>query len=178
MKKLLLLVITLCFGQAIFAQTIDSKNSIVKFEVSNMGRNVKGTLSNLEGTVNFDAENLEASSFKATVDPSTVKTKSKGRDKHLQKDDFFGVATYPTVTVSADKITKTETGYEAKGTLTIRDVSTPVTIPFTVENEKDKQHLMGTFVIKRKKYDLGKKMGAGAIGLEVTVHIDCYVDLK
>jgi polyisoprenoid-binding protein YceI len=143
-----------------------------------MGKTVKGTLSKLEGTVNFDAENLETSKFEAMVDPSTVETKSKGRDKHLQKDDFFGVTTYPTVKLSSTKITKTETGYEAEATLTIRDVSTPVTIPFTIEKENNQQHLIGTFMIERKKYGLGEKMGAGSIGLEVSVHIDCFVDLK
>jgi polyisoprenoid-binding protein YceI len=178
MKKLLSLIIALSFAQVIIAQTIDGEKSKVTFEVSNMGKTVEGTLSKLSGTVTFDAENLEASSFEATVEPSTINTKSKGRDKHLQKDDFFGVATFSTVKVSSDEITKTETGYEAKATLTIRDVSTPVTIPFTVEEEKGQQHLMGTLVIERKKYGLGEKMSAGSIGLEVTVHIDCFVNLK
>jgi cytochrome b561 len=178
MKQLLLLTLALCFAQTTFAQTIDNKASEVKFEVSNMGKTVEGTLLNLSGMVNFDAENLEASSFEATVDPSTVNTESKGRDKHLQKDDFFGVVTYPTIKVSTNKITKTETGYEAEATLTIRDVEMAVTIPFTVEEEKGQQHLMGTFMIQRKEYGLGEKMGAGSIGLEVTVHIDCFVNLK
>jgi len=90
MKNILLYTLAFCFAQTTFAQTIDSKTSKVKFEVSNMGKTVEGILLNLSGTINFDAENLEASSFEATVDPSTINTKSKGRDKHLQKDDFFG----------------------------------------------------------------------------------------
>jgi polyisoprenoid-binding protein YceI len=178
MKQLLLFTLALCFAQTTFAQTIDSKTSKVKFEVSNMGKTVEGTLLNLNGTVNFDAENLETSSFEATIDPSTVNTKSKGRDKHLQKDDFFGVAIYPTVKVSSNKITKTETGYEAEATLTIRDVELTVKIPFTIEEEEGLQHLMGIFTIERKEYGLGETMSAGSIGLEVTVHIDCFVKLK
>lgn len=178
MKELLLLTIALLFAQVTFAQKIDTEASKIEFEVSNMGKIVKGTLLNLKGTVNFDANNLDASSFDATVDPATVDTKSKGRDKHLQKDDFFGVATYPTVKVRSNKITKTETGYEAAATLTIRDISTDLTIPFTIEKEGEQQHLMGTFLIQRKEYGLGDKMGAGSIGLEVTVHIDCFVNLK
>jgi polyisoprenoid-binding protein YceI len=178
MKKLLLFALALCFAQITFAQKIDTKVSKVTFEVSNMGKIVKGTMLNLVGTVNFDADNLETSSFEATIDPSTVDTESKGRDKHLQKDDFFGVATFPVVKVSSDKLTKTETGYEAAATLTIRDVSTPITIPFTVEEQEGQQHLIGTLMIERKKYALGEKMGAGSIGLEVKVDIDCIVDLK
>jgi polyisoprenoid-binding protein YceI len=178
MKQLLLVTIALLFACTTFAQTIDTKASKIEFEVSNMGKIVKGTFLNVEGIVNFDANNLEASNFEATADPTTVDTKSGGRDKHLQKDDFFGVATYPNIKVSSDKITKTETGYEAATTLTIRDVSTEVMIPFTVEEKEGKQHLVGTFMIERKKYGLGEKMGVGSIGLEVTVHIDCIVNLK
>ncbi|MBL4651088.1 MAG: YceI family protein [Aureispira sp.] len=178
MKNILLYTLAFCFAQTTFAQTIDSKTSKVKFEVSNMGKTVEGILLNLSGTINFDAENLEASSFEATVDPSTINTKSKGRDKHLQKDDFFGVAIYPTVKVSTNKITKGETGYEAEATLTIRDVEMTVKIPFTVEEKEGQQHLVGTFLIQRKEYGLGEKMSAGSIGLEVTVYIDCFVNLK
>ena len=119
MKQLLLLALTLCLAQITFAQKIDNKASSVNFEVSNMGNTVKGTMLNLEGTVNFVANSLETSNFEVTVDPSTVTTKSKGRDKHLQKYDFFDVEIFPTIKVSSDKITKTETGYEAAATLTI-----------------------------------------------------------
>ncbi|WP_052594079.1 YceI family protein [Aureispira sp. CCB-QB1] len=178
MKQLVLLVIALLFAQSNIAQIIDTKASKIEFEVSNMGKIVKGTMLNLKGTVNFDANNLEASSFEATADPATVNTESKGRDKHLQKDDFFGVATYPTVKISSDKISKTEEGYEAEATLTIRDISTKITIPFTVEEKENRQHLTGTFTIQRKEYGLGEKMGAGSIGLDVTVYIDCFVQLK
>lgn len=178
MKQLLLCTLSLFFAQIMLAQTIDTKASKVEFEVSNMGKTVKGTLLNLKGTVKFDANNLETSTFEATVDPSTVDSKSKGRDKHLQKDVFFDVATYPTVSISSNKITKTETGYEAFATLTIKDISAEITIPFTVEKKGDQQHLMGTFMIQRKEYGLGEKMGAGSIGLEITVHIDCFVNLK
>ena len=178
MKKLLLFTITLFFSQIIFAQKIDSEASVVEFEVSNLGRKVQGTLSKLEGTVNFNAENLKESNFEANLDPSSVKTKSSARDKHLRKDDFFGVEQFPLITIKSNQIAKTETGYEAKVTLTIRDISTALTLPFTVEQEGEKQHLKGTLEVVRKKYDLGKKMGRAAIGLKVTVAIDCFVDLN
>jgi polyisoprenoid-binding protein YceI len=178
MKQLLLFAIVLCFSQITFAQKVDSEASKVEFEVSNMGKTVKGMLLNLKGTVNFAASSLETSNFEVTVDPSTVNTEDKGRDKHLQKDDFFGVATFPTIKVSSEKITKTETGYEAEATLTIRDVSTPITIPFTVEEDGGQQHLNGTFMIERKKYGLGEKMSPGSIGLEVKVGIHCIVTVE
>jgi len=178
MKKILLFTIALFFAQTIFAQTIDSEASKVEFEVSNLGRKVKGSLSKLEGTVNFNIDNLEESSFEASLDPSTVTTKSSARDEHLRTDDFFGVEEFPLLKIKSTKIVKTKTGYEAKVILTIRDVSMPLTLPFTIEEEGNRQHLIGTLVVERKKYDLGKKMGRAAIGLEVTATIDCFVDLN
>lgn len=176
MKYILSLAVVLFFTSMNFAQSIDNESSKVEFEVSNMGKNVKGSMLNVNGTVNFNENDLEASNFEATVDPNTVSTKSKARDKHLRKDDFFGVVTYPTVSVSSQKITKTETGYEALATLTIKDVSKSITIPFTVTEENGQQHLKGSFALKRKKYGLGENMGSGTIGLDITVHIDCFVN--
>lgn len=176
MKYLLSLAVLLFLTSMNFAQTIDSEASKVEFEVSNMGRTVKGSMLNVNGTVNFDENDLDASNFEASVDPNTVSTKSKARDKHLRKDDFFGVVTYPTVKVSSQKITKTEMGYEAFATLTIKDVTKKITIPFTVTEENGQQHFKGSFVVKRKQYDLGANMGAGTIGLDITVYIDCFVN--
>lgn len=153
------------------AQTIDSKNSYIQFEVKNMGKTVEGTMKNMEGTVQFNPQDLSNSSFEATVAPSTVETGSKGRDKHLQKEDYFGVEEYGTIQMTSQSIQKTAQGYEAKATLTIKDIQTEVTVPFVVKEEADRQILEGNLEVMRKDYGLGEDMGKMMIGLEVQVKI-------
>ena len=141
-----------------------------------MGKTVEGTLLNVKGNVHLDDGNLGGSSFEATVDPKTINTGSKGRDKHLHKDDFFGVATFPVLKMASKSITKTDKGYEAAATLTIRDVSMDVVIPFTAERKDNQLHMNGTLTVQRKDFQLGEKMGEGSIGLEVKVFIEVVVD--
>ncbi len=176
MKKSILLGLC-CLGlwSSVRAQTIDTKNSYVTFEVKNMGKTIEGKMEKMEGTVQLDPTTLATASFEATVAPSTVNTKSKGRDKHLKKDDFFGVTTYNVIKMVSKEIKKTETGYEAVALLTIREVETEVLIPFTVEEKEGRQVLEGTLEVLRKDYGLGSGMGKMMIGLEVQVTIHAEV---
>lgn len=177
MKQIVILIVGLVLSQVAFAQKINSQKSKIEFEVNNMGKVVNGTILNLKGLVNFDKNNLGASGFNATVAPSTIRTGSRGRDKHLQKNDFFGVAVFPEIKMVGKSLKKTETGYEALATLTIRDISKEVMIPFSVIEGKEQLTLTGNFSLKRKDYQLGEKVGKDSIGLEVTVQIYCVVDL-
>lgn len=176
MKQLLLLAMGLLLTQTVFAQKINSKYSKVEFEVSNMGKMVKGTILNVKGTVNFKPRDLDNSSFEATVDPSTINTGSKGRDKHLQKNDFFGVKNFPEIKIKSVMIVRKDFNYEAMATLTIRDITFPIVIPFTMEEEGSQKKFVGSFSLKRKDYQLGEKMDAGSIGLDVKVNIECLVE--
>lgn len=175
-KQLFLIAMSILSLQTISAQTINAKESKIDFQVDNMGNMVHGTVSNIKGEVKFDENNLDGSTIKATADPKTISTKTKARDKHLQKDDFFGVATFPEMKLESKKITKTATGYEALMVLTIRNISLDITIPFTVKKENDKQVFDANFSLKRKDYKLGEKTDAGMIGLDVMVKIRCVVD--
>ncbi len=160
---------------SLIAQTIDSKTSYITFEVNNIGKTVEGRMEQVEGTVQLDPRSLETASFEATVSPNTVHTGSNGRDKHLQKDDFFAVEEYPNIQLRSTAITKTTAGYEAKGLLTIKDIVLEVTIPFTVKEENGRQILEGNFEVLRKDYGLASNMGKMLIGLEVQVFIHAEV---
>lgn len=176
MKQYLFVVMGLFLIQAVFAQKIDPQYSKVEFEVSNMGKIVKGTILNVKGTVNFEPENIENAMFDATVDPSTIDTKSKGRDKHLQKNDFFDAKNFPEIRIKSDKIVQKNFNYEAMATLTIKDISIPVVIPFTVAEEGKQKKFVGSFSLKRKDYELGEKINGKLIGLDVKVMIECLVE--
>lgn len=178
MKQVFIIIASLFLTQTLWAQSINTKASKVRFEVSNMGKTVEGTILNVKGTVYLDEGNLGGSTFEATVDPRTINTGSKGRDKHLHKDDFFGIATFPEIKMVSKSITKTDMGYQAEATLTIRDVSMDVVIPFTAEHKDNQLHMNGNLTVQRKDFKLGEKMGEGSIGLDVKVFIEVVVDEK
>ncbi len=178
MKHLLLLAISILFAQTTFAQKINVKESKVSFEVMNRGKVVQGTILNVKGEVVIDETSLGDSHFSATVDPKTIDTGIEGRDEHLQKDDFFEVASFPEIKMVSKSIAKTDAGYEATATLTIKDVSVEVTLPFTITTKDGKQTLEGKFSVNRNDYKLGEGMSERSIGFDIAVTINCVVDLK
>ncbi len=167
-----------CTLSSVLAQNINVSASKISFSVMNRGTVVNGTMLNMKGTVLFDAKDLNASSFEASIDPSTVNTNSAGRDKHLQKDDFFGANNFPKITIKSSKISKTANGFLAQASLQLRDITTPIEIPFTVKKNADNQQVLeGELQVDRIDYKLGEKIDKKSIGFEVDVQITCVVDL-
>lgn len=176
MKKILLLSLSSLFWlSTLQAQDIDTDNSYVRFTVRSLGKEVEGKMKNLQGTVQLDPNNLAAANFSATVDPSTVETGAKGRDKHLQENEYFGVEEYGVLKMVSKEIKKTATGYEAIALLTIKEVETEIVIPFVMEQQADRQILKGNIELLRKDYNLGSSIGKMLIGLEVQV--DLYAEV-
>ena len=178
MKLTSLIITSLFLYINVFAQSINVKESKVAFNVLNRGKVVTGTMLNLSGTVNFDKKDLTGSDFTASVAPATVNTNNEKRDKHLNKDDFFGTRDFPLISMQSKEILKTDVGYQAVAELSIRDIKKEVRIPFTVKQEENKQILEGTVKIQRMDFELGEKIEEKSIGLEVTVQIYCVVNIE
>ena len=111
---------------------IDKMHSEVAFQVRHLLTKVRGRFSEFSGTVRFDEDDPEHSSVSLTIDAASVDTGTPDRDAHLRSDDFFAVATYPTLTFTSSRVAKTgnET-YDVTGTLTIRGVAKEITLPVT-----------------------------------------------
>lgn len=175
MKKILLLVAApLTIGTASYAQSVQSWNlkpdAQVRFEIVNSGNTVEGTFSNLSGTILFDPANLTGSSLDVKLEVTTVDTKTAARDKHLRNADFFDVEKFPYISFTSTSITKTAAGYEATGTLTIKDVSKTVTIPFTATQTNTETYFKGDFTINRVDYGVGGS--SGGMSQDVTLFLE------
>ncbi|UII29586.1 YceI family protein [Fulvivirga ulvae] len=155
------------------AQSINTDNSIVNFEISNMKINaVEGTFKGMSGTIKFDPDNLKLSDFDVCIDASTVNTGNKKRDAHLLTADFFNAEKYPKICFQSTLITRSGHGYEVKGKLTMHGVVKDVTIPFAVSGSQ----LTGTLKVKRLDYKIGEETGTFMVGDEVDITITCVLD--
>ncbi len=56
------------------------------------------------------------------------------KNTHAKGANWFDVEKYPTISFKSSAITKTATGYEAKGTLAMHGLEKEYTIPFTFAN--------------------------------------------
>lgn len=150
------------------AQSINTENSIVSFSVRNMGLNtVKGNFKGMNGQINFDPNNLDASIFDVYIDANTIDTGSAKRDQHLKNEDFFEVEKYPSICFKSTKITKTKSAYSTKGLLSMHGVSKNVEILFTYNDGE----LVGHFKVNRFDYNIGTGTGKFLVGKEVDLKI-------
>ncbi len=109
---------------------LDPAHSSADFTVRHMMvTNVRGSFGNLSGTINFDPDNLGASSVDATIDVATVNTGVADRDNHLRSADFFEVEKYPNITFKSTDVEVTgDDSAKVTGDLTIRDVTNSVVL--------------------------------------------------
>ena len=65
-----------------------------------------------------------------TIKTASINTDNADRDKHLKSPDFFDVEKNPEITFKSSKVTPAgKDKYNVDGTLTLRGVSKPVTLP-------------------------------------------------
>jgi polyisoprenoid-binding protein YceI len=99
----------------------------VKFD----GGDPSGEFTGLKGTVKFDEKNLAASRFDVTVDVNSINTGNGMKNTHAKGANWFDAEKYPTISFVSSAITKSATGYDAKGTLEMHGIKKDFTIPFT-----------------------------------------------
>jgi polyisoprenoid-binding protein YceI len=163
---------------------IDANHSSVNFKVRHLGlTNVRGRFNSFDAYLDVD-DNLQATSFGATIDIATIDTNQADRDAHLRSTDFFSADEHPTMTFVSTGITDAGDGeYTAAGDLTINGVTRPVTldVEFTgvmVHPGDGKEHagFIATTKIERDDFGIDFNMPLGvdkfALGKKVDIEID------
>jgi polyisoprenoid-binding protein YceI len=152
MKKqtYLLASVALIIGSAFaFIQSQDWKIAegySIKFD----GGDPSGEFSGLKGTVKFDEKNLAASQFNVTVDVATINTGNGMKNTHAKNANWFDAEKYPTISFTSSAITKTSSGFEAKGMLEMHGVKKEIVLPFTLANNT----VSGNLEVNRLDFNL------------------------
>ena len=154
-----------------FAQyhTVASE-SAVSFSLKNFGFKTGGTLGAPEGDIVFNPDDLTKSSFRVTIKAESVNTNNESRDEHLKEETYFDVKNYPLIRFVSSSVTETDKkgAYQTQGTLTIKNKSKEITLPFTAEKKGMGWLFSGSFKINRKDYGVG---GSSTLSDEVTIEI-------
>lgn len=155
-KPFLLTTLVLIFCSSLQAQNISLNNSLstINFQIKNAGFWVDGNLPNYTVEGNFDLNSLSDSHIKATVEVNTISTGINKRDSHLKNEDYFETSKYPQMIINSSSLEKTNTGFNLIGSLTIKDVTKNITIPFTYDSSSKK--MVGKFQINRLHYNVGE----------------------
>lgn len=110
---------------------IDPDHSGIYFRIMHIYSSVNGFFPDFDGEIKFDPSNLNESRFAFKVKVKSIDTNNGKRDVHLQSDEFFDAKKYPEMSFESTAIKHLgANNYQVAGTLTIKDVSKTITLPF------------------------------------------------
>ena len=141
------------------------------FTVTQMGAAVQGTLPDWQAEITFDEAPTNGSHgrVKVLIDTSSL-TLGSVTDQ-ARGPEFFDTAAHKTALFEAE-ILPAPTGYEAKGTLTLRGQTQPVTLPFTLTIAGDTATMQGAVRLDRRAFGMGASYGdESSVGFGVDVAI-------
>ena len=159
-------------GQLAGSWTLDPSRSQVRLSSKSMWGlvSVKGVFTDVSGTGTVSPSGAVSGTI--TVAAGSVDTKNKKRDVHLRSADFFDADNHPSITVSVDGITPSETGAQVTGTLAVRDRTRPVSFDAKV-SAVDAAEVWLDAEVQVNRADFGltwNQMGMASMDNTITVH--------
>ncbi len=168
MIKLAILPILFMAGFA--AASLSSWEIDTDYAVRFSTQKAEGTFSDLQGTVNFDPEDILNASFDVSVATATISTGNTSKDKHARGKSWFDAERHPRIRFVSNRFSPTATGYAVSGTMTIKGIDRPVTIDFTFTPTAEGGLFEGTTTINRADFELdGPFLFGGLVGKSVNV---------
>jgi polyisoprenoid-binding protein YceI len=150
---------------------VDAAKSTLTFKGTYQDGPFEGKFSHFEAAIAYDETDLSKDKFDVKVNVGSVSSGSSERDDTLKTPDFFDAARYPQARFITESFGKgTDGGLEAKGTLTIRDVSKPVTLKVKFVANGGTATLDVDTTLKRLDFNLGVGGDWADIANEVPVH--------
>lgn len=161
MKAIAFYIALLLLNSSAFAQkyTPIDADSKVSFVIKNFGLKVDGQLKGIKGSISFDPNTVNNSSFNVSVNANTINTDNSARDKHLRKEDYFHVEKFPLISFVSTKITKSGLAgkYTVAGNLTMKGTTKQIEFDFTATPTSNGFSFKGSFIINRRDFNVGGK---------------------
>lgn len=131
---------------------------------------VKGVFHDLQGTATISSTGEITGQI--AVASGSIDTNYPKRDAHLRSGDFFLSEKYPAITFSLSSLTLTGDGASVSGTLTVREVSQPVTFPANVSRLDDGAIALDAAVqVDRSEFGLTwNQLGMASMKNTITIH--------
>ena len=177
--RTLLLLAALCLASPAEAGpndpwTIDPAKSRIAFSAEQIGKIVSGRIGRWTGTIVLEPQNLAAARIDIRMDMQTATTGAKDVDDMMLGPNFLDAARQPAARFTSDSIaSRGGDAYEARGKLTLREVTRDVVLPFTLRIQGSQANARGTLDIKRLDYGVGRNEWATTnyVANEVTIDL-------
>jgi len=131
----------------------------VNWKVSSDGAEVKftsdkfdGSFGGLKASISFDAEHPEEAKFSASIDANSIATGFFLKNMHAK--DALGVDDHPIIKFESTAVSKSGSGYVAKGNLTLKGASRPISIYFTFTGKGGQGIFKGNMTVIPKEFGI------------------------
>lgn len=165
--------------------TLDPVHSSVTFSVKHMMvSTVRGSMQIRDFELDFDPDDLSASTVRVSMDPATIDTGQEMRDNHLRSADFFDVEQHPTLDFVSTRIEPNGDGYAIHGDLTIRGTTRPAVLSAEYGGVIDNMQggktagFSATTKINREDFGLTWNVALESGGVMVSKDIKVAIDLE
>lgn len=181
MLRLALLVALLVAPLAVTAaqcHTLDDAHGRVTFEVDQAGAPFSGAFRRFGGEVCLAGDAV--ASIDVHLEPASVDTGLPELDTALGAGEFFSVNEHPSARFVSDRIERTEKGFVARGTLTLKGISRPMDVAFTLEQVSDGYTVSGALVFNRLDFNVGTGQWSNTawLGADVRVTYEARLSSK
>ncbi|RKT34587.1 cytochrome b561 [Roseovarius halotolerans] len=141
----------------------------LQITVVQMGSEVTGSFADWTASIDY-SDSADANGRHGSVDVTiSIPSLTLGSvTSEALGADYFNAEAFPTARFNADLLS-TDDGKLARGTLTIRDQSVPVEMPFTLDIQGDSATAQGGLSVDRRAFGIGgESTGSLAASVEIT----------
>ncbi len=137
---------------------VEKEKSTLQFTAVQNNADVTGQFNSFGGEIDFDPNHLESIHIMVEVDIASLASNYEEMTSSLQAAEWLAVASFPKATFTSTKVTHiADKKYQADGRLTIRDITSPVTLQFELNEYSDtKAKVTGNTVLSRTKFGVGQ----------------------
>ncbi len=153
-------------------QTFDFKDpkgvNNVQFKLDAPLESITGTATGISGTVSFDTAAALTASGSIVLDTKTLTVGNPLMQEHLHSANWLDVATYPTITFTAESLANVTTKgltttADITGNLTVKGITKEVSVPVTFTYLADKlgarlgnDKLKGDLLVLRATFEINR----------------------
>lgn len=138
-STLIACLVTLAGASSAFADkyVIEEGHSSINTKFKHVGISwLKGEFKSFSGSIEYDPENVSASSVMVEIDVTSIDSNHKLRDEHMLNEEHLNGAQFPTATFASTSVMdKGEGNMTVNGDFTLHGVTNEIAIDTTIVGE-------------------------------------------